>query len=580
MIVRELYAKLGLEFDDTKLKKVEEKLDGLKSTLSTIGLSVTAASATLFGFAKLTANAGDEAGKTAMKLGLNVETLQRLQTAAEYANISNGSLQQGLGTLAKNLTSARDGSADTAKSLRKVGIDIGRMGGRIPSATEALNLISDRFSKMPDGLEKTALAMDIFGKAGRDMIPFLNKGSAEIEKAASLADRYGLVMDQEAVQASAEFNDTIQESVFALRGLRNILGLGLMKVIKPLAEQFNQFISENRVRLADKIRFAFDGMATFVRLVWRGMLALVESVGRFVDMFGGLERVAKIVGVIAAVFLAGKLVSGIGSVIIAVWRAVAAFVAMDVAALAIPLAIGAIALAVGLMIEDIVTFFQGGESYFGKFLANFPVLGKAILGVFSLIKKAVMDVVEAYSIMFGWIMKIAKAVAEYLAPVFSAIGKGLGWVGEKIGAKLGQLDTTGAYEIVERNKAAQQKAQSSQDAPGKQSNRGASIFSGFNPAGAFSFFDKINLTPQSLQGAQEALGKNASPLAAPTTSTSNVTSNVQSPVSVESQMTFNVGPNVDPTTVAPKLQASVEEGFSSLIRKVNSSYLGEGAPIY
>lgn len=147
MIVRELYAKLGLEFDDTKLKKVEEKLDGLKSTLSTIGLSVTAASATLFGFAKLTANAGDEAGKTAMKLGLNVETLQRLQTAAEYANISNGSLQQGLGSLAKNLTSARDGSADTAKSLRKVGIDIGRMGGRIPSATEALNLISDRFSK-------------------------------------------------------------------------------------------------------------------------------------------------------------------------------------------------------------------------------------------------------------------------------------------------------------------------------------------------------------------------------------------------------------------------------------------------
>ena len=606
MIVRELYAKLGLDFDDTKLKKVEEKLSGLKGTLSTIGISVTAASATLFGFAKFTANAGDEAGKTAMKLGLNVETLQRLQVAAEFANISNQSLQQGLGSLARNLVSARDGSADAAKSLRKVGLDVGRMGGQLPSATEALTIISDRFAAMPDGLEKSALAMSVFGKAGRDMIPFLNKGSAEIQKAASLADRYGLVMDQEAVKASAEFNDTIQESVFALRGLRNILGLGLIKVIKPLAEQFNQFISENRVRLADKIRFAFDGMATFVRLVWRGMLALVESAGRFVDLFGGLEKVAQILGVISAVFLGGKLLSGIGSVVIAVWRAVAAFTVMNIAALAIPLAIGAIAVAVALLIEDIVTFFQGGESYFGKFLANFPVLGKAILGVFSLIKKAVMDVVDAYSIMFGWIIKIATAVSQFLAPVFSALGKALGWVGEKIGTKLGQLDTTGAYEILQKNNITAQNVQNGKDALGKNAGKIASALnqtltpvsaniakflsssdqkSGnkigqFDTAGAYEFLRKNNITTQNIQSAQEALGKNASPLAAPTTSTSNAISNVQSPVQVDSQMTFNIGQNVDPTQVAPKLQTSIEDGFSSLIRKVNSSYLGEGAPVY
>ena len=281
-------------------------------------------------------------------------------------------------------------------------------------------------------------------------------------------------------------------------------------------------------------------MATFVRPVWKGMLALVESTARFVDLFGGLERVSHILGTIAAVFLGGRLLSGIGSVIIAVWRAVGAFTVMNIAALAIPLAIGAIAIAVGLLIEDIVTFFQGGESYFGKFLANFPVLGKAILGVFSLIKKAVMDVVDAYAIMFGWIIKIAKAIGEFLAPVFSTLGKALGWVGEKIGAKLGQFDTTGAYEILQKN----------------------------------------NITAQSLQNGQEALGRNASPLHAPTTSTSNSVSNVQAPVQVDSQMTFNVGSNVDPTSVAPKLQTSIEDGFSSLIRKVNSSYLGEGAPIY
>lgn len=540
MIVRELYAKLGLDFDDTKLKKVEDKLDGLKSTLSTIGISVTAVSATLFGFAKFTADAGEEASKAAQKLGISTDALQRLETAAYLGDISLDTLQQSVGVLARQLVSAKDGSADAAKALRKVGIDTRAFGGKLPTTTQALGAIADRFASMPDGVEKSALAMDLFGRAGQNMIPFLNKGSAEIAKSAALADKYGTVLSAVDIELSNEFNDTLKETSLALKGLRNILGVGLIKVIKPLAEQFNQFISDNRARLADKIRFAFDGMATFVRLVWRGMLALVESVGRFVDLFGGIERIAQILGIVAAVFLGGRLLSGIGSVVIAVWRAVAAFTAMDIAALAIPLAIGAIAVAVGLLIEDIVTFFNGGDSYFGKFLANFPVLGKAILGVFSLIKKVVMDVVDAFAIMFGWVMKIATAVGQFLAPVFSALGKALGWAGEKIGAKLGQFDTTGAYEILQKN----------------------------------------NITAQNIQSGQDALGKNASPLASPTTSTSTAISNVQSPVKVDSQMTFNVGPNVDPTSVAPKLQTSIEDGFSSLLRKVNSSYQGEGAPVY
>jgi hypothetical protein len=115
---------------------------------------------------------------------------------------------------------------------------------------------------------------------------------------------------------------------------------------------------------------------------------------------------------------------------------------------------------------------------------------------------------------------------------------------------------------------------------GKKAGKIANVLAPFNPTDAFNFLDKHNVTPQSIQSAQEVLGKNASPLATPTTSTSNAISNVQSPVNVESQMTFNVGPNVDPTSVAPKLQTSIEDGFSSLIRKVSSSYQGEGAPVY
>ncbi len=522
MIVRELYAKLGLEFDDTKLKKVEEKLDGLKGTLTTIGLSVTAASATLFGFAKFTANAGDEAGKTAMKLGMNVETLQRLQVAAEFANISNEALQQSLGVLAKQLVAARDGSADASKGLRKAGIDVRAMGGRIPTTTQALTAISDRFASMPDGLEKTALAMDLFGRSGKDMIPFLSKGSAELAKAASLADRYGLVLSETEVKMSAEFNDTVQESIFALRGLRNILGIGLIKVIKPLAEQFNAFISENRVRLAEKIRFVFDGMARFVQIVWKAMLALVESVGGFLDTFGGLQNVAMALGTIAAIFLGGKLLYGIGSVVMAIWSAVTAFTAMNLAALAIPIAIDAAVVAIGLLIDDVITFFQGGESYFGRLVSWFDGIT---------------------SRLGGWGVAIKAILATILAPVrylilgFRSLLTLIDMIRGKTGAK------EGFGNIL--------------------SNLGNTYTGGLQKGNEASLLDLLGFGGMS-------------PTSSPTTGTSNI----QAPVRVDSNMTFNVGPNVDPTTVAPKLQNSIDDGFQALIRKANSSYLGEGAPVY
>lgn len=35
---------------------------------------------------------------------------------------------------------------------------------------------------MPDGAEKSALAMQLFGKNGMAMLPFLNKGAAGIQE--------------------------------------------------------------------------------------------------------------------------------------------------------------------------------------------------------------------------------------------------------------------------------------------------------------------------------------------------------------------------------------------------------------
>jgi hypothetical protein len=42
--------------------------------------------------------------------------------------------------------------------------------------------LADAFAGMEDGGRKTALAMELLGKSGADLIPFLNQGSDEIER--------------------------------------------------------------------------------------------------------------------------------------------------------------------------------------------------------------------------------------------------------------------------------------------------------------------------------------------------------------------------------------------------------------
>ncbi len=47
---------------------------------------------------------------------------------------------------------------------------------------DVLAKIADAFQKSNDGAGKAAVAVELFGKAGTEMIPFLNKGSAQSKK--------------------------------------------------------------------------------------------------------------------------------------------------------------------------------------------------------------------------------------------------------------------------------------------------------------------------------------------------------------------------------------------------------------
>ena len=180
------------------------------SGLAGIGLSATAAAAALVGSVKAAADYGDQLDNMAQRTGVAVEELSRLQYAAKLSDTSTEALAKGVANLSKLMVGAANGGAESGKLFERFGISLRNADGTMRSTTEVLYDLSDVFTAMPDGPEKTALAMDFFGKKlGTELIPLLNQGSAGLRAMCDEAERLGLVLNAEQAKAAAEFNDNL-----------------------------------------------------------------------------------------------------------------------------------------------------------------------------------------------------------------------------------------------------------------------------------------------------------------------------------------------------------------------------------
>ena len=70
-------------------------------------------------------------------------------------------LDKPIGSFAVSMTDLATGTTDAHNALRAIGVQSG------DSPVQALDKIADELAKMPDGIDKTAMAITIFGKPAR-----------------------------------------------------------------------------------------------------------------------------------------------------------------------------------------------------------------------------------------------------------------------------------------------------------------------------------------------------------------------------------------------------------------------------
>lgn len=220
-------------------------------------------------------DSADQLRDASIRLGIGVETLSAYRYAAQQTGTDLEELNKGILRLAKNAQNALDPKSRQSRLFEALGID----KDSLSDLDKLIPQIADRFNDMVDGATKAALAQELFGKSGANLIEFLNQGSEGLKRFEDRARELGVLISQDTANAADEFNDKLADLKTAGQGLALQVAEQLMPSLSQLITWATDFVSDgsNAEQIAKDIA---DGFHT-----------MTEAAGFFADVIDRLSSV-------------------------------------------------------------------------------------------------------------------------------------------------------------------------------------------------------------------------------------------------------------------------------------------------
>ena len=248
-LIGSLRVALGLDSAQftTGLAKARGEL-GSFSSAAKIGFAAVGAAALAAGTAlgvavKRSLDHADALGKAAQKAGVSVQALSRLEYAARLSDVSMEGLTGSLTKLGKAMVDATTDKTGAASiAFKALGIDVRDASGNIRDSNAVFLDIADRFGRMEDGATKSTLAMQLFGKAGAELIPLLNSGRDGLKQMADEADRVGFTLKTSTTDAAQAVNDSFTRLGLAFEGVSNRVTEAALPSLKNLTDTLSSSV--------------------------------------------------------------------------------------------------------------------------------------------------------------------------------------------------------------------------------------------------------------------------------------------------------------------------------------------------
>lgn len=211
---------------DAGLKKI-----GVAMTVAGAGLTLLAKNATDFTsqLVKDTKTLSRETGATAKEASSLLFVTQRLGLSADEAS-------QQFGFFSRRIAEAASSANPATTALGNLGVSVKNADGSTRDFNAVLLDTADKFRAMPDGPEKTAIALELFGRSGKDMIKVLNLGSQGIKDLEKKADELGLTLNAKTIGTVSKYIESQKD----LKDATNALKIQIASLTTPVLTNFNE----------------------------------------------------------------------------------------------------------------------------------------------------------------------------------------------------------------------------------------------------------------------------------------------------------------------------------------------------
>ena len=406
------------------LNKVGGSMGGLGKKAGAMGAALGAALSVgaVTKFAGDSVKAFETTGKETLKLqrymGGTAEEASRLGHAFTMSGIDSETSAKNIGILSKKLV-AND------KAVKGMGVAYRDANGKMKPMDKILPGIADKFAKMPNGPEKTALAMKLFGKGGAAMIPMLNKGSAGLKAMAAESDKLGTTLSGKDLEAVKQSTINKRKMSAAVKGLQIAIGKNLLPIIQKMVTWFTErivpaigrvigLIEKNKDKLIP-LGKAFEDLGKFIGD--KVVPAVVTFGGWLVKYQGWLIPIA---GGILAIVAALKIYAIYVRIVAAVTKAWAAVqAALNVVMTANPL--GLIILAVIGLVAAFVIAYKRSEKFRSVVDGAFRAIKNVVMSVVNFLKPFITTAFSVLKNVFTVYFNIYKTVFTVAFRIIKAV---------------------------------------------------------------------------------------------------------------------------------------------------------------
>lgn len=377
MIVDELITLLSFEQDadsEKQAKSFEKNIKDLTGFAKKMGLAIVGATTAITAWTVSVAKSVDETGKFAESVGVSIEKLQELEFAVQRSGGSVGDLRSDIANLTSSMSSPIPGEFN--QELFLLGISARNASGQLKSADNVLLELSDKFEKF-NNIEAQQFGQRLGLSQGT--IRLLQQGRGAIEALAQERRRLGDVFTDEDFEKSKQLVDSLTDMNTAVGSLFKRIAIDLSPVVKDLVDGFIDLFLSNK-------SFIRSGIMQFINGLTRGFQIFFGIISRVVDRI--LNMIQPIRDIMLGFDATNSIATVVASTLVVLTGLMVGFLAKTIAGLAVAtigairfgiafalanapiIAVTALVAGLFLVLEDLFTFFTGGDSVIGRFFIS------------------------------------------------------------------------------------------------------------------------------------------------------------------------------------------------------------------